>query len=344
MLINLSALAPARSIAYRPDAPRRRIDWFFQQYAAPAASDLAEFVRRVNSAYYRHSAHFYDERYVADIVRQYGRLCKSLPFRGRTDLHVVDIGAGTGFEYEQLVKNQVGWKKYFFIEPDSEMIRQFQAKSDLPQRDVEIVQGTFADFFPQAPTYRNKLILMNSCLHHVIDVGEFLDQVNQAMHPGDDFAICHEPYNPYSWSPLMVAGYLWRAATSDLVLRKLGLRQSAEARKDQERWRQINQELLTRGVIHKPMPPLAIRRVIDYWVGSKGDWRWLDIPLEFNEGFWSPADLQQRLGPTFQTVYFRTYRHLGDPGRSRFGALMNRALEGVLASAGSVFFLVVQKQ
>jgi SAM-dependent methyltransferase len=344
MLIHPAALVPTRSVAYRPHAPRRRIDWFYQQYAAPAVADVAEFVRRVNGAYYRHSAHFYDERYVADIVRQYERLCKALGFRGRSDFHVVDIGAGTGFEYEQLLKNQVGWKKYFFLEPDAEMIRQFQAKTDVPQREVKIVQGVFEDFVPQARAYKNKLILMNSCLHHVIDVGGFLDQVKAAMHPGDYFAVCHEPYNPYSWSPLMVAGYLWRAATSDFLLRKLRLRKSPSGHKDQERWRQINQELLSRGVIHKPMPPLAIRRTIDYWVGSKGDWRWLDIPAEFNEGFWSPADLQRHLGPEFQTVYFRTYRHLGDPGKSAIGAMLNRALESLLVSAGSVFFLVFQKR
>jgi SAM-dependent methyltransferase len=344
MLGNISALLPARAIAYRPDAPRRRIDWFYREYAAPAVADVSEFVGRVNSAYYRHSAHFYDERYVADIVRQYRRLCKSLGFQGRSDLHVVDIGGGTGFEYEQLLQNRVGWKKYFFIEPDAQMIDQFQAKTDLPRRDVEVIHGVFEDFLPRARSYRNKLILLNSCLHHVIDVRQFLDRVKEAMHSGDYFAICHEPYNPYSCSPLMVAGYLWRSATSDFLLRKLNLRKSAEGRKDQERWRRINEELLSRAVIHKPMPPLAIRRVIDYWVGSKGDWRGLGIPRDFNEGFWSPADLKQHLGPAFQTVYFRTYRHLGDPGKSVTGVLLNRLLEGMFTSAGSVFFLVFQKR
>lgn len=342
----ISLLKPSRlcTVPYRPDSQDRRIDWFHRTYAAAKIANVDEFAWLVNRSYYKHSAAFYDERYVGDIARQYAMVCQALRLSDQPDLVVVDIGGGTGFEYDQLVANKVSWARYFFIEPDEQMIAQFRGKHDLQGKNVTVLQGVLEDHIPQVKGHRNKLILLNSCLHHVIRVEQFLDQVKAMMAPGDYFLICHEPNNPYVWSPLMIASLLWRGVTSDLLLRKLRLWRTRTARHEQERWSRINQELLAESVIRAPMPPLAIRRVIDYWVGTKGDWRLLRIPDHCNEGYWGPADVARHMGTEFPVVHLRTYRHLSDPGKGSLTDLTNRVFEKLLPRHGSVFCIAFQKQ
>lgn len=327
---------------YTPGASHRRIDWLFEQYGGAFGGGVREFVRNVNRAYYRHSAQVYDERNVRDIAEQYADLCTELGLRGRSDLVVVDIGGGTGFEYEQLRNNSVGWKKYFFIEPDAEMIRQFQQKHQTPD-SVVTLQGTFEETCDRFRDCPNKLVVINSCLHHIIWVEEFLQMVKQTMQPGDTLLLCHEPNNAYARSGWLLANYLWRSVTSDLLLRRIGLKKAAR-RRQAEQWQAINDDLLAEKTIRSPLKPLQIRRIIDYWVGSKGDWKGLGVPREFHEGFWTPDDVQQMLGSEFQRTFFKTYRHLGDAGKNRATGWLNRRLQGAFPASGSVFCLALTRR
>ncbi len=296
-------------------------------------------MRSVNRAYYRHAAHVYDERNVRDIAEQYADLCTELDLRGRSDLVIVNIGGGTGFEYEQLRNNSVGWEKYFFIEPDAEMIRQFQGKHAAPA-SVVTLQGTFEETCEQFRDCPNKLIVVNSCLHHIIWVEEFLQTVKQAMQPGDTLLLCHEPNNAYAGSGWLLANYAWRSMTTDFLLRRTGLLNAAGGRQA-EQWKAINDDLLADETIRRPLAPLQIRRIIDYWVGSKGDWKGLGVPPDFHEGFWTPDDVQQMLGPEFQRTYFKTYRHLGDAETNRTTGWLNRHLQRAFPTSGSVFCLAL---
>jgi hypothetical protein len=101
--------------------------------------------------------------------------------------------------------------------------------------------------------------------------------------------------------------------------------------------------LLSQQAIRSSLKPLQIRRIIDYWVGTKGDWKALGVPRDYHEGFWTPGDLQDLLGRDFERVYFKTYRHLGDPGGNRVTGLLNQALQRAFPEAGSVFCLVLKK-
>lgn len=328
---------------FRPHPNQRRIDWLFQQHATRAIRSRDEFVELINRVYYKHTAHCYDERYIDDVIRQFAQMCQALRLADRQELTVVNIGGGTGFEYEQLLRNGVHWQRYFFLEPDAHMARQFQEKYADSAPSVTVLHASLEEQVDLLAAQPNKLIILSSCLHHIIQVEAFLDTVKKIMQPGDYLLLCHEPNNAYLWSGLMLANYVLRAAMTDVLLKRLGLCQSAASKQESEGWRMINDELLATGAIQRPLPPIVIRRIIDYWVGHKGDWKALGVPENWNEGFWRPADIEKYLGNDFKTAYFATYRHLGDPVGNRLAELLNRGLEKVLVGRGSVFSLVSQK-
>jgi len=339
MASTMAAAIPDRSILFRPHAAQKRIDWFFESYRGNNVSDKSEFVRRVNEAYYRHAASLYHERFVADIEQQYQRMCHTLKLRERDDLNIVDIGGGTGFEYQQLLRNNVDWQSFHFIEPHQEMIDEFIAETHQSDRPVTVVKGTFDDFYDQACTLKTKLLVMNSCLHHVIEVESLTNKLRNCMHVGDLCMFCHEPNTRYTWSPLMYLSNLLQLMSPIVLARRLGWQLTSATRANSAVWKSVNNDLIASGIISKPMKPLAIRRTIDYWVGVKGDWRSLGIPAEYNEGFWTPEDILKLFGPDFNLVYLQTYRHLG----GNISRTIERQLERIAPTSGSVFCMAIER-
>jgi len=329
---------------YRFHAQTRRIDWLFEQFATSAVGGAREFVKIVNRVYYKHSVHGYVMPFVDDIRHQYRLMINELRLAQRDDLTVVNVGGGSGFEYEQLLANRMRWKRYFFIEPDEEMLALFRSRHRPSDRDVRLCLGTFDQFIDQLKQYENKLIILHSCLHHIIWIEQFLDDVKRCMNVGDYLVLCHEPNNDYLWSPFMFLNYAVRSATTDILPRKLGIWKSSHARNDGQPWTNINDELLDLGAIARPLKPLAIRRIIDYGVGTKGDWKLLNIPRDADEGHWTPVDLAEYLGPSYETVYLNTYRILGYPGTSRLIERLNHNLERFFRFSGSVFCCVFERR
>ena len=57
-----------------------------------------------------------------------------------------------------------------------------------------------------------------------------------------------------------------------------------------KKYKKIIRSLKENKITIEEIPPLVVRRIIDYQVGYKLDYLKLDIPNEFNEGYWSYKD------------------------------------------------------
>ena len=328
---------------YKFNSPQKRIDWIFEQYSNPTLLTVEDFVERVNVCYYKYSVDLYQNRYVEDIEGQYRDIFDKLNLVVKPDLVVVDIGGGAGFEFEQILKNNVNYNKYYYIEPDAEMVAKFSDKFDIAKTRVKVCKGQFSDFAQEIAEEKNKLIIINSCFHHLIWVGEFLDLIKTSMQKGDLFLICHEPVNNYSKSPLILFNYLIRFFCTDIVPRKLGVWHSERSKKNRRRWDKINEELLEAKVLKKRVSPLIIRRIIDYGANNKGDWKLLHIPKEYDEGYWTPADIRGYLGDGFKSIYFDTYRHFGDGGENCVIQWLNQVFGNFFHNGGSAFCIALKK-
>ncbi|MGI9459665.1 MAG: class I SAM-dependent methyltransferase [Pirellulales bacterium] len=325
------------------NARHRRVDWLFNQYADASIPDKKVFVQKINQAYYAQSTRIYGDRFVDDIEASFKSMCQKSGLQKDEGYVVINIGGGTGFEYEQLKRNSIRWSKYIFIEPDPQMAKAFQERFKNDADRPKVLKGTLSKHLQEVASYKKKLIVICSCLHHVIWIEEFLDQLKQVMQSGDRLVLAHEPNNSYLGSVFMIASYAWRILTTDVLWKRLGFWKSKAAIEDARRWQQINKELVAESAVTKELPPIVIRRLIDYWVGTKGDWKAMGVPKESDEGFWKPEDIKKYLGEEFDITYFQTYRHLGDPGTRGPLQFINRTFSRIFMTGGSVFNLVLQR-
>ena len=91
------------------------------------------------------------------------------------------------------------------------------------------------------------------------------------------------------------------------------------------------------------MSPLTIRRIIDYGVGHKKDWKRLNIPQDYNEGFIDVHDISKYLGDKYERKFYVTYRHFGDSNGNIVIESLNNIFKLVLKNHGTNFLSVWKK-
>jgi len=325
---------------YKISKTLHRIDWIYSKYGNTDATSLEDFIAAVNNAYYSASANLYSSRFVEDISDEYKKMFTSIKIKSESAKRfIVDIGGGAGFEYELLKKCSIDFRHFKYIEPSKDMMKVFMGSSDVAaDHKLSFHNEHFSEVVDQIREEPNKLLIINSALHHVIWIEPMLDDIKSSMKEGDLFVLGHEPNNDYS-RVFMTLQKAFRAIFTSVLLKKI-LPQSKSSGADTDRWKAINLALLKSQHIKREMSPLLIRRIIDYGVGYKKDWKKLNIPEEFNEGFWNTEDLSSYLGPDFSLLYFQTYRHLGDSHGNVVIECMNRILSTVLRRHGTNFIAV----
>ncbi len=328
---------------YKVGKKLHRIDWVYSEYANTSTTSLSNFIGAVNTAYYSASANLYSSRFVKDIHHEYEKMFASINIKIESDKRfVVDIGGGTGFEYELLKKCAIDFKHFKYIEPSKDMMDVFMKSVDADSDyTLSYHNGHFSEVVDQIREEPNKLLIINSALHHIIWIEPMLDDIKSSMKDGDLFILGHEPNNDYS-PVLMTLQKAIRAIFTSVLFKKF-FTESKSSVADADRWNSINQDLLENKHITKKMSPLLIRRIIDYGVGYKKDWETLRVPEEFNEGFWNVEDLSAYLGTEFSLSYFKTYRHLGDSRGNFVLKVINRLLGVVFNRHGTNFIAVWEK-
>ena len=91
------------------------------------------------------------------------------------------------------------------------------------------------------------------------------------------------------------------------------------------------------------MSPLTIRRIIDYGVGHKNDWKSLNIPDKYNEGFIDAGDISSYLGKNYERIFYQTYRHLGDSNGNIIIENLNKIFKFLFKNHGTNFVSVWKK-
>ena len=257
--------------------------------------------------------------------------------------YVVDIGAGAGFEYDLLKSLSLEFSHFKYIKPSRDMIDIFMDRvgANLDE-NITFHNGYFSDIVGQISEQNNKLLVLNSALHHVVWIEPMFDDLKSSMNSGDIFILGHEPNNSYSRVFLLLQKLAKGLFTSSLLRKIPGF--SKTSRADSDRWKSINQDLVEKNIIVQKMSPLLIRRIIDYGVGYKNDWEKLGVPDKFDEGFWTINDLSDYLGPDFKLLHFNTYRHLGGSNGNFVLELFNNILRGMLKTSGSNFIAAWEKE
>lgn len=329
---------------YKTNKKFNRIDWVYAEYANSSEISLTEFINAVNKAYYSNSVNLYTSRYVKDIHQEYLRMFDHLDINNTHEKkYIVDIGGGAGFEFDLIKKSLVEFSHFKFIEPSTDMLNLFMKSIDLKiETNISFHNGHFSEIINEIKKESNKLLIINSALHHVIKIEKMLNDIKSSMIKGDIFILGHEPNNDYSSFMMFLQNFLKTISTN--VLLKKFTKLFNDSTNDSNRWDLINMELLEQRYTIKKMQPLLIRRIIDYGVGYKKDWNKLNIPDEFNEGFWNINDISDYLGVDYQIKYYKTYRHFGDSRGNMFLGKMNEIFSQIFTNFGTNFIAVWEKK
>lgn len=324
----------------------KRIDWFYKSHANVKDFSINEFIKHVNDAYYFHSAKLYSYRYVDDIYDAYSSFRDLLETENyKNQYSIINIGAGTGFDFRLLKKLDIQYTSYYFIEPSQDMINEYRnSVSKYDMKNITIKNNHFSELLDELKDKKNKLIFINSVLHHVIYLKNFLDDIKSIMQSDDILVIGHEPNNSYS-KPMFLLNIFFRSIFTSALLKKIPFIKSflKKESKNKERWKNINNQLLKENVISKKMSPLTIRRIIDYGVGHKNDWKRLKIPNNYNEGFIDADDISRYLGKDYEKIFYQTYRHLGDSNGNYVITNLNKLFKFLFKNNGTNFVSVWKK-
>ena len=330
---------------YKFKTNKRRITWLYETYCNTNDYSIEDFISLVNKYYYKHSASLYKSRNIEDIENQYVKLFNKLDLQKKEELNIINIGSGQGFDYYQFQKNNINYNKYYFIEPDSNMIDSF--KNSVTDNRLEIINKLFTKSLAKDfQSLSNKVIVMNSCLHHFTQINDFLNLIKSTMSKGDIFILCHEPNNNYTKPFVSYLALIIKLFSSLAFFYKIGLLKNNETKASTKRWNNINNDLVKFGILKNSVKPLVIRRIIDYGVNTKNDWKLLNIPTSYNEGHWTPKTIIDFFNKEYIVKYFSTYRHFGDSNGNLVLSFLNYAYSNIFSKSkkGSVFSIVLKKQ
>jgi hypothetical protein len=194
---------------------------------------------------------------------------------------------------------------------------------------------------------KDKIFIINSALHHVVYVEDFLGCIKENMQPNDLLILGHEPNNDNKLNFFMrPLHFILKAFFTKSLLIRIPIIKNFfhEEIKNKDRWENINNELIDKKIILQEMPILAIRRMIDYGVGYKNDMKTLSIPNEYNEGYLGIKDVGLFLGEDFELQFYKTYRHFGDSDGNIIIESLNKLFYWCLKDYGTNYIAAWKKK
>lgn len=156
-----------------------------------------EFHAAVNVAFHQNESQVYDELHAdmwESLPREFGILaadCLAAGAPASTDIHMLDIGCGTGLASDSLLKSKLGprIRQITLLDTSSAMLQRARARAEGWGVPFTIHEGLLNTLPPQP----YDLIVTCSVLHHVPDVSAFLRDVKDRQSPGGVFMHLQDP-------------------------------------------------------------------------------------------------------------------------------------------------------
>jgi ubiquinone/menaquinone biosynthesis C-methylase UbiE len=228
-----------------------------------------EFHSIVNVVFHDIESEVYDEVHRdmwESLPRQFELLTKDvLPFASKGPLNALDIGGGTGLSSQLLLATELGARvqNLTLLDTSARMLAKARERLRGSRIHVEFVEG----MTQVLPSTAYDLILVSSVLHHIPDLEAFTQEVTRLQKPGGLFLHVQDP-NADTVSEQRVPWRFRRFLPQNLA-RAAWRRLRGQHRKTY--LDRVNDELLKRGVVERPMRPNDL-------------WAITDIRIETEEG------------------------------------------------------------
>lgn len=254
----------------------------------------------------------------------------------------VDLGAGTGFVGERLLPHMQEGDTFVCTDISSKMLTICSDKFSRLRPDIKMRTIKMNDEHIAIPDASADVVTMNSVLHHMPDVRQFLMECARVLKPTGLLYIGHEPNNRFFQKrPLLqvqasIFHQLVPKRIAARILKALGLYNSViRTPKSDPVLNTINETLKAEGLTDHPLSRTDLSMLIDVHSPTAGG-------LLRDEGF-DPLTLFDGLG-TFRLRSVETYNHLSKPsGRHAWLRPYEKFLTMLFPHDGATFFLIAER-
>lgn len=172
-----------------------RLKFLISQYSIDKNIDPSLFYNLINEAYYKFSANEYSPNYEKILLNTYEKIFKQIP----SYFDVIDIGAGTGASYRIINDINYKYNHYHFIEPSSYMVEKFnynESQSNKLTISIGYLGNVNIPTDEQSPP---RVFLLCASLRCMVDLRDFLTNLNLHMRSSDYLLLALEPNNLDTW-------------------------------------------------------------------------------------------------------------------------------------------------
>ena len=237
-------------------------------------TDVCAFHERVNITFHDIEAEYYD--------KLHREMWKSLPIQFEIlvddlmsnnfplrNIHLLDIGCGTGLSTELLLKTKIGKRisRITLLDTSSKMLGKAKIRSKNWNKNVSIKHGDLSVI-----DEKFHFILISSVLHHIPNLEDFFEKIDDLQEKGNYVMTIHDPLseaisseiykdrcNSYSKSSAE-----WQKNRP--LLRKVFDKVKTTFSKEPNYIQEVNFQLMKEGIIEEPLTAQEIWSVTDIHV------------------------------------------------------------------------------
>mgnify|MGYP000114691988 CR=1 FL=1 len=323
---------------------KRRLDYLYESYASNKSNvSVNKFHDLINKYYYKYAAEVYT--FPWNLTRYYEDIFKNL----EPGCDIIDIGAGTGFSYKLIKDIGYNYNKYWFIEPSKDMSNKLEVKDDRLQIENSYIEDCWEKI---RHSKTKKIFIMNATLHHIIDLESFGKSLRDNMNEDDIFFLPYEPNNQSYLTPLNLFYSCMGFIKEPIKKIKITIRQTSAFKfiykylsksytASNDNLSKSLQDLIDSDVVKDGFTKEMIYAITDY--GVYRNWKAIDIPPEYNEGFYLRSNISKILG--LEIVYLKTYSYLHKDGYKfyRKRNIIDGFLRNICAKSGAFLCIAFKK-
>ena len=240
-------------------------------------SDPEKFQEIINVTFHKYEYEWYDKLHLEmwqSLPYQYNLIAEDTEtiIAGKKNLRLLDIGCGTGLAADMLLTTSIGSSvsEVHLLDTSAEMLKKAAVKAKKWGKKIKLITGDIKQVYEQYD-----LIIISSVLHHIPDLVQFLNNVDQIQSPGGILITIHDPAEE------ALKSELYKQRCEEYILhikknhsqskKKLFVRAYNKIRslfKQQNYIDNINRDLLRKKIIKEPLTSHELWSVTDIHVGN----------------------------------------------------------------------------
>jgi len=322
---------------------RTRGEYLYDNFCLDKSLSVEKFIHDLKTAYYKYDAEVYTTGSMDKLKVNFIDTFNGIELD--KDLSIVDIGAGTGETYDLVKNTQIDFSKYYFIEPFSAMIDEFPEKDNIKIQIIcDYFDSQFCTNFLQKDD-KQKLFIMCGVLRTLHNINDFADVLKENMKKGDKLYMPVEPNNNFFGKYFLILSPL---IFIQKIISKLSFFFISMICRP-------SKSLISKGPLDKSVEYLKNNGVVNdkftvdllyavVYYNNYLCWKHINIPDDYNEGFFTLEQFSNRLDCKIEILNTRTYLYGASFGLNGVNNFFEKVLSKFFPKEASTMTCVITKK